>query len=74
MSKLVKRCCIKRTHLHKIDSSVFIGALNSDPVAPCPGGGAMCLYLDRVGKKTDLCHRKASIIPESMNCNSRGNR
>ena len=50
------------THLHKICIIIVsVGALDAYLIALCPGGRAMCLYLNRAREKCNLCRHKALV-------------
>lgn len=51
----------KYVHLQEIKTSVSIGTLDTNLVAPCPGGRTMSLHLNRPLEKSNLCAHKALV-------------
>ena len=49
------------TRLHEIGISLSLKVLHMYPIAPCPGGGSMGLYLNSTLEKWDLCIQKPSV-------------
>ena len=59
------------THLHKIGVIIVsAGALDAYLIAPCPGGRAMCLYLNRTLEKWNICPIKHQLEPDR--CEAKG--